>query len=647
MRYRLTIFLLLLCFSSCERVDLGAELERKEERLRGLAEYNFRGEVGAIGYRSRPHASVEQEQWVEIIFDQPYIIDQVVLAPTIRRDSKEGLQADGFPEKFEVLITDTEGKITRMQRDHAEESFLPRIAPLVLPLETPCRATSVKILAHRLGQIGWNDDYCLALSEVMIFSQDKNVALHQRVRSSERQPTAVTPTSRDLSYLTDGHLPYSMDAASGERSIAYLSGHEIGHVQEWELDLGEEAVIDTVRFHRIELNDTVPQSEAGDYAVPHKISLIGSATADFSTPITLLAEREIRSIYEIGPIMSYRLRGKGTRYLRFRFVSNSIELDYGSRLGVIGFAEIELLREGENLALGKTFQRRGDDPLSALEKRRSVHALTDGRNFYGEILPLRQWIEELAMRHELEQEIPIIEQDVMRSYTRQKRLVGVGGTVLGVGILLSWFFSWWIPRRERRRFKERFAADIHDELGANLHTISFISDQLENKALSHEDILRIKGKIRHVAERAGRAVYHMSGVLEDGDLYRGLIDDMGRAVERILSTHDHQMHVEGQDLLKTIPKKLQVDLLLFYQECLVNIGRHSDAEKFETTLQVAPRKIILQIRDFGSEITGVPPTLSKSLLRRARVLGGKVEMKTPEGGGISVRLEKSINRYLR
>ena len=37
---------------------------------------------------------------------------------------------------------------------------------------------------------------------------------------------------------------------------------------------------------------------------------------------------------------------------------------------------------------------------------RSYAALTDGRNFYGEILPLRQWLGELALRHELELERP-------------------------------------------------------------------------------------------------------------------------------------------------------------------------------------------------------------------------------------------------
>ena len=638
---RVFLLLAVAVLSSCRQEDVAVELESKKQHLAKLASYSPRGEVGAIGYRSKTHRSDQVEEWVQVEFETPAWIDEVVLVPSMRRDSKEGLQAAGFPEKFELLVTSADGSVERITMDDKVDSFLPRIAPLVVPLDQPLQAKSVKLRALRLGNIGWNDTFAFALAEMMVFSEGLNVALHQEVSARTNGRSYAIARSRDLRYLVDGHLPYGMDAALGARSTSYLASQPVGGVFIWEIDLDSAQELERFRYHRIELDDTVPKSESGDYGVASSVKVLGSLTPDFAVEQELLGKLELKSIYEKGPILHFALKSTPVRYVRFVFETDTIERDFNVDIQMIGCAEIELIKEGQNVALGKELRELNLYQNCPMLGKRSKAAVTDGRNFYGEILPLRRWLEELATRHRLELEIPVLESEMVAVYGRQKRIVAFGVGVVALCFILSFYFSWWRPRLERRKFKERFAADIHDELGANLHTISFISDQLEDEEIGYEGVLKVKRKIRHVAERAGRVVYHMSGVLEGSDLYRGLLDDIKRASERVLGTYDHSMKVQGEELLEKVPKKLQVDILLFYQECLVNIGRHSDAEKFVTELVVEPKLICLRVRDFGGELEDhAEDVMSESLLRRAKLLRGKVSVTQPAGGGTMVTLKK-------
>ena len=56
---------------------------------------------------------------------------------------------------------------------------------------------------------------------------------------------------------------------------------------------------------------------------------------------------------------------------------------------------------------------------------RLLSAMTDGRNFYGEILSLRAWMSQLARRRALEQERPYLIGIQKQHYERQKRILTV------------------------------------------------------------------------------------------------------------------------------------------------------------------------------------------------------------------------------
>ena len=71
--------------------------------LQQLAHFSLRGGIGAIGCRSAGHLDPEHTEWFEIDLEQTFTIDEIVLVPTLWRDTEKGFQADGFPLAFRII----------------------------------------------------------------------------------------------------------------------------------------------------------------------------------------------------------------------------------------------------------------------------------------------------------------------------------------------------------------------------------------------------------------------------------------------------------------------------------------------------------------------------------------------------------------
>jgi signal transduction histidine kinase len=148
----------------------------------------------------------------------------------------------------------------------------------------------------------------------------------------------------------------------------------------------------------------------------------------------------------------------------------------------IGFAEIEVISGGTNVAKNKTAYPNFKVDNSA----RASSALTDGYNYYGDILPVRDWLQELALRHQLENELPRLEDEVKQRYALQQknfqRLIWVALTLI-LAIVVLFLIQRINRQRAIFRTREQIAADLHDELGANLHALTLLSE-ITNKTLS-------------------------------------------------------------------------------------------------------------------------------------------------------------------
>ncbi len=619
--------------------ELEQRLGRLNAELAQLAHYSLRTGIGAIGYRSDQNDSPNQTEWVQIELGADVPIDEIVLVPSIWRDTESGFEADGFPLGVRVLAGN-ERTTNTLAIFSAEDNLLPRIAPVVVPCSTT--ASWVRVETTQLSPRAFDGMYNLELSEIMVFSGEDNVALRRPVEISSLGHAEGGARRRE--FLVDGFVPYLMDAASGKQSVAFVSLVGENDKPSLTVDLGATHRVTRIHLHSVDLTDTIPQSTPTDFGLPRHVVIEGANQADFSDAQPL-AEYRIRSIFDAGPIIMLDVPEVACRYVRVAILEPyiyTLDANPGAR---VGFAEIEIFSvdgRPKSVALNKpVLTDIKPDNLS-----RTLASLTDGRNLYGNILPIREWLSELARRHDLERERPLVVKELSRRYARQKqnlRALMVLTALLAAGIAFTILIDRMLRMREITRIRERFAADLHDELGANLHTIGMLSDLAEESKDSPEDLSMLHEKIRAVTERTGTAMRHCTDMLEATGLYTGLLADMQRAAQRIMAKQEHDISVEGEEFLAQLKPRIRVDLFLFYKECLANISRHSGATRFSTYLQATPQSISLAVADNGQGVDEVP----SSLKRRARLLKAKVSVECPNEGGTRISLTLKTGRGKR
>ena len=614
------------------------QLAEIDSQLTRLANYNPRSGVGVGGYRSSRQNQAHHLEWVEIDLGQTYKIDEVILVPEIRRSTNTILLTDGFPEAFRILAgtaADQKGKVIASYT--SDDNILPRIAPLVIAC-AGIEASWIRLETTTLSPRAWNGGYALHLFEMLVFSGHENVALHQPVKASSQNVLASDKYNPAL--LVDGFLPYVMDTAKGERSPAFVATSSPDQPGYLSIDLGKAQTLDQVHLHAVDLSDAIPQKRFNNFGMPRHMIVEGANAEDFNDAITL-TEFKVASVFEAGPILMKRFPAFSCRYVRLRVLEPNIELSPEAGAPAysnIGFAEIELFSNGINVAKAK--QANGNYGFSTFN--RSYASLTDGRNFYGDILPIRQWLNELALRHKLERQRPQLALRLNELYEEQKsqlnRLIALA-VILAAAMIVTLLVTRMTRMRQLAKIRLRLAADLHDELGANLHTIGLLSDLAVESREDDEAFADIQRRIRSEADRSGAEVRGCMDLLALRNYYENLEADMQRAARRIMAKLDHELIIEGEPYLKKLKPRVRVDLFLFYKECLVNISRHASATAFSSNLSADKAGVRLIIRDNGIGIDeqqdGMTP---KSLERRAGLLRAKVRIDHPAEGGTVVTL---------
>jgi signal transduction histidine kinase len=559
------------------------------------------GRVGSIGYRSLAHEHADHTEWIELELGKEVPLDEIMLVPAIRRDSQDGFQADGFPTDFRITAgTQNDRNGILLGEYRASHDILPRIAPVVVSAKGMA-ASWVRIEATSLSQRAFDGKYIFELSEILVFSNGENVALRRPVSASsshnERGDSAWNPR-----FLTDGHTPYLMDAAQGNQSVAYVSPSQ--KQQMLVIDLEIPFPLSRIHLHAVDQSDTVPQAHAGDLGIPRSLRIEGANSSDFSDSTTLL-EAKLGKVNETGPIMMWSIPETTCRYVRLSDTAPSPP-------GRLGFAEIELFSNGRNVAFGKPASSTPETPWP--NPVRSPEALTDGRNLYGNILPIRDWLLQLARRHDLESERPVVRAELTQRYARQKTNLN----------RVSWL------------------ADLHDELGANLHTIGMLGDLARESIDSREELIELIDRIRVFTERSGQAARYCTDMLEANGLYEDLVEEMQRSSARLLADLEYSLAFTGEENLKRLRPRKSIDLFLFYKESLTNIIRHSGATEVKTRLTADHKQVELIIADNGHGLNGEVP---QSLKRRARLLGAQVATQKSDTGGTQVRLYLKIRKH--
>jgi signal transduction histidine kinase len=129
--------------------------------------------------------------------------------------------------------------------------------------------------------------------------------------------------------------------------------------------------------------------------------------------------------------------------------------------------------------------------------------------------------------------------------------------------------------------------------------------------------------------------------------YLNLGDTMKQIAERVVVQLEHEFILEGAEHLNKLKPIVRSDLFLFYKEALINICRHAEATKLSTCLHATAKEIKLTIFDNG---LGLPDIAShrvpKSLIRRAQLMGAKVEVKNRDSAGTCILLTLKTGKQM-
>ena len=612
---------------------LEERLNAIDQELDSLAQPRLLSGIGPIGYRSQSHNTDGHQEWIEVALQDETTINEIILVPSLYHNPNSTVEADGFPEEFKIwAIHEKKGTKTLLASFTAEDQILPRKSPLVISCKAVV-ASRVRLEANVLSQRAWDDRYVLQFAEMLIFCGQQNVGLNCTVGSSSSDSSPEG--ARNPQFLVDGVVPYLMDANTGSRSLAFFTDIPVGSTHHIDINLGKPIHINGVCLHATDISDNVPHAHPNAFGIPRHFQIIGGQTKDF-TDGQLLAEFQLKTAFDAGPILQLKFPTTCCQFLRLMVLEPDRIADALS--GCLGLAEIEYLNDGNNVAVASKVTTSLNPALISRQDR--LPAITDGNNYYGEILPTRTWLNQLARRHELETERPLVQAALTTAYQSQKAAIELLfwlSCLLTASIAAIIVIQRLLKHRAIYNTREQIAADLHDELGANLHAISLCSDLASTKIHEPDQLSPLFQRIHELTSRSGTAAKACVNLLESKGLYEGLAADVERIAGRLLSDIEYTIHVEGGDHLESLDPKTQIGVALFFKECLANVIRHSGATHVTANLDATPTQLVLTVTDNGkglpSKESGIARISPESLKRRARLLRGTVvTTDRPEGG---------------
>jgi len=240
------------------------------------------------------------------------------------------------------------------------------------------------------------------------------------------------------------------------------------------------------------------------------------------------------------------------------------------------------------------------------------------------------------------------------------RLLAVVTLLGGAG----WIAKSWANRRLQRRLitvqqqhelekeRTRIARDIHDELGAMLTEISFLSAIGQKPGNKPEEM---EGNLRRISDSAREAVQTVDGIV-------WAVNPRNDSLDRLANYLVHFV----EDLFHPTPTRCRLDFppfvprrsisaqqrhhfLLVVKEACNNVARHSHATEVWVRMTATDREVSVTVEDNGCgfDPKAVPADHDGLLNMRQRMadLGGELELTSEPGRGTRVRFRVPLDHF--
>ena len=594
-----------------------------------------------LGYRSQASNNADEPITIDLWFTTPASIDLIALLPTTYSPTSAEVAAFGFPEKFtiEPLLRDGSSEIIV---DYSQQEYtVTGIEPQLFRLRDPVFADGIRITVLRRRANPWvSHMFITNLGEVFAFSGDWNVALGATAKVSSEAKYGYLWSS---DALVDGFSIFS--PISGDFNSPFDNFYYPGEELTLRFDLGENQPVDELRIWP-EVHTSrhhIPQASGSDFPTKIRLERLDGPKATTGQILFNTGEHPPRP--GSGP---YMIRFPTVQGRYFRLTLRDPTLDFRADLPPqFALSEIEMLMQGKLLTRARPpiienrIKRRGKDQKLFPQRSKNKilpERLTDGHTTGGEIIPLRPWIEGLNRRAILERQRSRLQEDLRFAQRQEReRLLFIILLFLCLTPILIWLVKLRADR-QWNRVRDRIAGDLHDEIGANVSSLSHMTELIKETISEPNDVqTQILDEAIYTARRTAGETRTFIQLLEADKSVFDLNIQIGKVAQQILGNIDFTSKIEAGLPLARLRAYRQWDLLLFVKEALNNIIKHADASHVGIRMCRRAGRIELSISDNGRGIPDDRLPL-RHLETRAKQLRGNLKVESILGQGTKIIL---------
>jgi len=212
---------------------------------------------------------------------------------------------------------------------------------------------------------------------------------------------------------------------------------------------------------------------------------------------------------------------------------------------------------------------------------------------------------------------------------------------LGIGAAAFVYRLRQLRRKEIEKLRIRIAADLHDEIGANLASIALLS-QMEQKEAEPE-----LSEINRIALSTASSIREIVWFINpDYDTLPEMLIKMRDVADTMLSGVEHRFEMPQNLSSARLPLEFRRNIFLVFKEILHNIVKHSKATKVDIAAREQGGQFHLRITDNGvgfDEKTIRRGNGLKNIKLRLGQLEGTAEIRSEPGKGTTICVSARID----
>ncbi|CAA6677618.1 Unannotated [Lentimonas sp. CC4] len=631
-----------------------ALIDQETQTLKALAPHEPAKQFNAFGYHSDYIPTVtgvpEEPLWT-LDFDRNMHnrrILGVVMVPAIDQRSSK-LEGYAFPKRFRITSVNPGGKSGEVYVDWTTQDFPnPGMRPVVFkfPSQYAQGVSQVSKKGLRLEVFAGNEEEGLEFFSLARVHLIRTYELHWPRLVSVSSSFESAPYWGAAYLATSQHtlgMPLSAKNGSWGDLVMEVPASKLEKPLVIRIDLEEADQLGKLNLFPGHNPDGI---DVPGYGFPRTIRMYRIAM-DAKSGKLQRYPLETEGILQNPGNNMLRINGLGLDLSALEIECNDFPVYQGQAIFALG--EIELFMRGRNFSLGQSVEIRGVD----FETPPDLSLLVDGRVDGRTILPLFQWVEQMAAGKPYEARLQQLEAEHAHLAKRWQLIRQWGLIILGVvvtlGMLAFVIFMLRSRKHAQARLRRQINSDLHDDVGSSLGSISLIAEQLQHADVD-ETVREDLCDLTLIAREAWASLREVVWVIDEDSIRLPLlIQKLTDRANRVLAGVEISVEVPENcpDQVVSLPFKRH--MIMYFKEVVHNCARHAHATKVCLEFRVAEQGLEVSVRDNGCgfDVTQASTGLGlESLQNRAHEMGGELELGSRIGEGTWVILRVPLKALL-